>query len=129
MGHRGFITSYVQEGLTLAVHRALATLRVHCQGQGFYVGLALWPGGTAEDWQPAYDATTGVYGLNPCNVTGSYNGTGITHRAFLVPRLANTLHTDNTRRKSRSSPCASPALQWSCTPTPLFTCCKHGSLL
>ena len=60
---------------------------MHCQGQGFYLGLALWPGGTAEDWQPAYDASKGVYGLNPCNVTGSYNGTGHTHRAYLVPRF------------------------------------------
>ena len=61
--------------------------RMWFQGQGFYLGLALWPGGTAGDWQPAYDATTGVYGLNPCNVTGSYNGTGHTHRAYLVLQL------------------------------------------
>lgn len=86
---------------------------MHCQGQGFYLGLALWPGGTAEDWQPAYDASKGMYGLNPCNVTGSYNGTGVTHRAFLVPRVTDRRSLNNSRFENRwnstSFPC--PAME------------------
>ncbi len=55
------------------------------------MGLALWPGGTAEDWQPAYSAASGAYGLNPCNATGLYNGTRDTQRAYLVPLKPRTL--------------------------------------
>ncbi|KAK9832090.1 hypothetical protein WJX81_005628 [Elliptochloris bilobata] len=47
------------------------------------MGLALWPGGTAEDWRPAYDVTAQEYGLNPCNATGLFNGTADTQRAYL----------------------------------------------
>lgn len=57
------------------------------QGRGFYVGIALWPGGSVEDWLPSYDSTTGEWGLNPCNVTADFNNTGLTPSQYLVRRM------------------------------------------
>jgi hypothetical protein len=54
------------------------------QGRGFYLGLAFWPGGSVEDWQPVYDADTGQFGLNPCNTTNNYNNTGVSDAIYLV---------------------------------------------
>ncbi len=58
--------------------------RVDAQGRGFYVGIAMWPGGKVADWEPAYNADTGVHGLNPCNATNNYNNTGLSDAAYLV---------------------------------------------
>ena len=54
------------------------------QGRGFYLGIALWPGGSVEDWLPAYDSSTGLWGLNPCNTTGNFNSTGLSPSQVLV---------------------------------------------
>ena len=54
------------------------------QGRGFYVGVAFWPGGRVEDWLPAYDSSTGAWGLNPCNTSSTFNGTGQSDAAYLV---------------------------------------------
>ena len=54
------------------------------QGRGFYVGLAFWPGGTVEDWGPAYDSDTQEFGLNPCNTTNDYNNTSQSQATYLA---------------------------------------------
>ena len=54
------------------------------QGRGFYVGVAFWPGGLVEDWLPAYDSSTGAWGLNPCNTSSTFNNTGQSDAAYLV---------------------------------------------
>ncbi|KAK9917440.1 hypothetical protein WJX75_004387 [Coccomyxa subellipsoidea] len=46
----------------------------------------MWPGGTIEDWEPAYNADTGVYGLHPCNATNNYNHTGLSDAAYLAQK-------------------------------------------
>lgn len=54
------------------------------QGRGFYVGIALWPGGTVEDWKPAYDSDKQEFGLSPCNTTSGCNNTVQSDETFLV---------------------------------------------
>ena len=48
------------------------------------MGIAVWPGGSVEDWLPAYDSSTGQWGLNPCNVTADFNNTGLSPSQYLV---------------------------------------------
>ena len=57
----------------------------HTQGAGFVVGVALWPGGTLDDWKLSFNTTDGVNhpGLLPCrNLT--VNGTTVAGRDLLV---------------------------------------------
>ncbi|EIE22879.1 hypothetical protein COCSUDRAFT_42464 [Coccomyxa subellipsoidea C-169] len=46
----------------------------------------MWPGGKVEDWEPAYNADTGIHGLNPCNATNNYNNTGLSDAAYLAEK-------------------------------------------
>ena len=48
------------------------------------MGIAFWPGGTVEDWKPAYDSDKQEFGLSPCNTTSGYNNTLQSDDAFLV---------------------------------------------
>lgn len=55
------------------------------QGAGFVVGVALWPGGTLDDWKLSFNTTDGANepGLSPCrNLT--VNGTVVSGRDVLV---------------------------------------------
>lgn len=54
------------------------------QGNGFYMGIAYWPGGRIADWGATLNTTTNVKGLNPCTSNNNYNKTGISDRAYLV---------------------------------------------
>lgn len=69
-------------GMGCAAHARMAPLAhptprscVHQGGDAFVVGIALWPGGTGDDWGPPES------GLNPCNATDRANlvGGGCTH--------------------------------------------------
>lgn len=68
------------------------------QGNGFFVGLAFWPGGSAEDWGAIFNATTGQFGLHPCNTTGTYQKTAKTPAAYLVvpPTLSEAAEDPHT---------------------------------
>ncbi|KAK9849396.1 hypothetical protein WJX84_008749 [Apatococcus fuscideae] len=54
------------------------------RGNGFYMGIAYWPGGRIVDWGATLNSTTNVAGLNPCSSTNNYNKTGISDRAYLI---------------------------------------------
>ena len=54
------------------------------QGNGFYMGVAYWPGGRIKDWGATLNATTGIKGLNPCTTNNNFNKSGISDRAYLV---------------------------------------------
>ncbi|KAK9816056.1 hypothetical protein WJX74_007119 [Apatococcus lobatus] len=54
------------------------------RGNGFYMGIAYWPGGRIVDWGATLNATTNVKGLNPCTTTNNFNNTGISDRAYLI---------------------------------------------
>lgn len=54
------------------------------QGRGFYVGIAMWPGGSVANWGSGINADTAVPGLHPCNATNNYNNTGLSDAAYLV---------------------------------------------
>jgi hypothetical protein len=51
-----------------------------------YVGVALWPGGTIEEWGPVLDTDTQLAGLNPCNTTNDWNNTGLSDQAYLASK-------------------------------------------
>jgi hypothetical protein len=58
------------------------------QGDGFYVGVAFWPGGSINDWGPVHNATLNYTGLTPCESAAEYNATGLTHQQYLVRTLS-----------------------------------------
>lgn len=55
------------------------------QGAGFVVGVALWPGGTLDDWGLSFNTTDGVNqpGWSPCR-TLLINDTEVSGRDYLV---------------------------------------------